>query len=66
MGTPCPAGYVGVLRMVLLVFLGIIPHILLDDLGWVMVPTASSECARLIPLDSPSYARRLNPYTHPR
>ena len=40
-GTPCPAGYVGVLRMVLLFFLFILPNVLLDELGWWMIPTAS-------------------------
>ena len=40
-GTPCPAGYVGVLRMVLLVFLTILPNVLLSDLGWLMVPMCS-------------------------
>ena len=39
--TPCPAGYVGVLRMVIIFFLLILPNILLDELHWWMVPVAS-------------------------
>ena len=38
MNTPCPAGYVGILRMILLVFCLVLPFILLEDLGWLMVP----------------------------
>jgi len=39
--TPCPAGYVGVLRMVLIFFLLTTPHVLLHELGYWMIPVAS-------------------------
>jgi len=38
--TPCPAGYVGVLRMVIIVFLLMMPNILLF-LKWYMIPLCS-------------------------
>jgi len=38
--TPCPAGYVGVLRLVMLAFLLMMPNILLF-LQWLMIPVVS-------------------------
>ena len=40
MRTPCPPGYVGVLRAALLLWLGILPYSLIE-LGWGVVPVIS-------------------------
>ena len=39
--TPCPPGYVGVLRMVMVTFLIMLPNILIETLHWYMIPVVS-------------------------
>ena len=41
--TPCPPGYVAVLRLVILVFLFLLPPVLLDELGlWTVVVVSAT------------------------
>ena len=39
--TPCPPGYVGLLRCVCFVWMLMMPFTLVEVLGWIMIPVAS-------------------------